>query len=210
MSGSDRVEQPGGHVSPRWAQWRAALPVDEYERRFAAMEADGAAVHGEADFLDTLAGPAATILDAGCGTGRVAVELARRGHDVVGVDLDDDMLAPARTKAPHLEWACADLATFDLGRRFDVVALPGNVLLFCQPEARPAIVERCSAHVGPGGYLVHGFSLERRRDAMTAEALDEYAERAGLELVARYAGWDREPFEPGVSEYQLSVHRRPG
>ena len=76
------------------------------------------------------------MLDAGCGTGRVAIELDRRGIEVVGVDLDDDMLAAARIKAPDLRWECADLSVFDLGRPFDVVAMPGNVMIFCRPEAR--------------------------------------------------------------------------
>jgi 2-polyprenyl-3-methyl-5-hydroxy-6-metoxy-1,4-benzoquinol methylase len=54
------------------------------------------------------------VLDAGCGTGRIARELARRGLAVVGVDLDDVMLATARRKAPDIEWHTADLATVDV------------------------------------------------------------------------------------------------
>ena len=65
-----------------------------YERRAAA----GENVHGEADFVERFA--PASVLDAGCGTGRVGRELARRGRDVVGVDLDPAMLATARQKAP--------------------------------------------------------------------------------------------------------------
>ena len=43
------------------------------------------------------------VLDAGCGTGRVAIELARRGIEVVGVDADPDMLERARRRAPQLD-----------------------------------------------------------------------------------------------------------
>ena len=76
------------------------------------------------------------VLDAGCGTGRVAIELARRGIEVVGVDVDPSMLATARDLAPDLEWVEADLTEFDLGRTFDVVVLAGNVPLFT-PDGNP-------------------------------------------------------------------------
>jgi threonine dehydrogenase-like Zn-dependent dehydrogenase len=92
---------------------------EEYQQRFDALAAQGTDVHGEATFVHALA--PTTVLDAGCGTGRVAVELARRGVRVVGVDGDDSMIATARRLAPDLEWVHHDLTTFDLGRRFDVV-----------------------------------------------------------------------------------------
>jgi len=60
-------------------------------------------MHGEATFVEALG--VRRVLDAGCGTGRVAIELARRGLDVVGVDADPGMLSAARAKAPELEWA---------------------------------------------------------------------------------------------------------
>lgn len=56
------------------------------------------------------------VLDAGCGTGRVARELAQRGVAVVGVDVDAQMLATARAKAPELVWIEHDLASLDLAR----------------------------------------------------------------------------------------------
>lgn len=193
----------GREVSERWAGWRAATPIDDYEARFAAMAASGAAVHGEADFLSSLR--PASVLDAGCGTGRVAIELAARGIDAVGVDLDDDMLAAARAKAPHLQWHCADLSTFDLGRRFSVVAMPGNVMIFCRVEHRAPIVARCAAHLEAGGVLVAGFALERTPGALGLEEYDRACAAAGLELVERFDGWGREPFTDGG--YALSVHR---
>ena len=52
----------------------------------------------------------ARVLDAGCGTGRVAVELAARGFSMVGVDADSGMLTTARAKLPEVEWIEADLS----------------------------------------------------------------------------------------------------
>jgi len=196
----------GSEVSERWADWRAATPIEGYEARFAELEASGRAVHGEADFLESLS--PSSVLDAGCGTGRVAIELDRRGIEVVGVDLDADMLAAARIKAPHLRWECVDLSSFDLGRPFDVVAMPGNVMIFCRPGHRAPIVARCAAHLEVGGRLVAGFSLEGSPGSLTVAEYDEACAAAGLELVERYAGWDREPFLG--TGYALSVHRPAG
>src|SRR5262245_14786865 len=98
---------------------------DAYDAQWRKLAAQGRSIHGEADFVCRFTPE--SVLDAGCGTGRVGIELARRGIDVVGVDLDDTMLATARTKAPDLPWITADLLDVDLGRTFDVVVMPGNV-----------------------------------------------------------------------------------
>jgi SAM-dependent methyltransferase len=193
----------GEHVSARWARWRAAIDLDDYDARWERMVASGEAAHGEADFVAALAPPPAAVLDAGCGTGRVAIELARRGLHVAGVDLDEDMIAKARIKAPELRWEVADLAHLALGRRFDVVVMAGNVLLFARPQDRPAAVEQLAAHLAPGAALVAGFSLEP--GGYRLEEYDAACARCGLELAERFATWERAPFAGG--NYHVSVHR---
>jgi SAM-dependent methyltransferase len=143
-------------------------------------------------------------LDAGCGTGRVAIELARHGVDVVGVDVNPSMIAEARRRAPELEWVEADLATLALGRHFDVVVLAGNVPLFCAPRARQALVEACAAHVGPGGAMVAGFQLKK---GYLLSAYDAACRAAGLTLADRWSTWDGQPFA-APAQYAVSVHRR--
>jgi rhodanese-related sulfurtransferase len=189
--------------SDRWRQWRAAIDIEEYEARFQAMAASGHHAHGEADFLHAL--EITPILDAGCGTGRVAIELARRGVEVVGVDLDDEMLAVARRNAPHLQWICDDLATMQLGRRFPLVAMPGNVMIFVRPDDRRLVVHNLAAHLEPGGVLVAGFSLEP--GGLGLDEYDELCQRCGLELVDRVGTWDRQRFDP-AGGYHVSIHAR--
>jgi 2-polyprenyl-3-methyl-5-hydroxy-6-metoxy-1,4-benzoquinol methylase len=174
---------------------------EEYQRRFEALASSGHDVHGEVAFIDALAPRPVSVLDAGCGTGLIAIELARRGYDVVGVDVDASMLAVARTRAPELEWHEHDLATLDLERRFDAVVLAGNVLLFVAPGTEAQVVARCAAHVGPNGVLVAGFSL--RPGAYDLSSFDEHCVAAGLHVVERWATWDREPFAGG--DYAVSV-----
>ena len=69
-----------------------------YDRRFDELASAGVDVHGEAALVDSY-GPG-SVLDAGCGTGRVAMELSRRGHVVVGVDVDPAMLDTAQRRHP--------------------------------------------------------------------------------------------------------------
>ncbi len=175
---------------------------DDYQRRFDELAASGADVHGEAEFVASL-GPR-TVLDAGCGTGRVAIELARRGIVVVGVDRDPSMLRVARERGPAVEWYESDLSALDLGREFDVVVMAGNVPLFTPPGTHAALVAGCARHVAPHGALVAGFQLGRGYDLDTYDA---HCAACGLVVAERYATWDREPFT-GNAPYAVSVHRR--
>ncbi|MDQ4090364.1 MAG: class I SAM-dependent methyltransferase [Actinomycetota bacterium] len=194
----------GAEGTNRWLA-EAGDRSQSYDRRWEELAAAGRNIHGEADLVESL-GPR-SVLDAGCGTGRVAVELARRGIEVIGVDVDAGMLDKARAKAPDLPWLLADLARLDLGRTFDVVVMAGNVMIFLAPGTEPDVVAAAAKHLPPGGALVAGFSLEPGR--LDLADYDRHAAAAGLELADRWATWDRQPFTAGV-EYAVSVHRRPG
>lgn len=65
------------------------------------------------------------VLDLACGVGRHSIELARRGHSVVGVDLSQEMIAYARDCAQQdelqVEFICADLRNLTFADEFDVV-----------------------------------------------------------------------------------------
>ena len=175
---------------------------EDYQRRFDALAASGVDVHGEATFV--AAYEPASVLDAGCGTGRVAIELARRGIEVVGVDADASMLATARATSAAVEWVLADLTTLALGRRFDLVVLAGNVPLFTPKGTEAALVAGCAAHVGADSILIAGFQLGR---GYTLAEYDAHCRDAGLVLAERFGTWDRAPFTTD-GDYAVSVHRR--
>jgi SAM-dependent methyltransferase len=179
----------------------------DYDRRFAQIAAAGIDMHGEATFVEALG--VRSVLDAGCGTGRVAIELARRGLDVVGLDADPGMLTAARAKAPELEWIQADLSDFELSeadgrRRFDAVVMAGNVMIFIVPGTEGAVLTQVAGHVRARGLVVAGFQLIAGR--LSLDRYDELAAAAGLTLEARFATWDRRPWTPG-GDYAVSVHR---
>ncbi|MGH3775432.1 MAG: class I SAM-dependent methyltransferase [Pseudonocardiaceae bacterium] len=185
-----------------WGHWRQQVNPADYDERWRRIEATGANPHGEADFVFSF-GPR-SVLDGGCGTGRVAIELARRGVDVVGTDLDADMIGLARAKAPELTWVHADLSELDLPTRFDAVVLAGNVIPYVAGDRRHAAVVACSRHLAPGGRLIAGFQLQDGWP--TVADYDQWCDSAGLALEARYATWDRHPFTDAHS-YAVSVHR---
>jgi len=171
----------------RWLEETGGTRGAEYEARFAALEEQGAAMHGEADFVSRLL-PGGSVLDAGCGIGRITLELARRGYETVGVDNDRSMLDVARKH--DLAWVDADLSTLDLGRTFDLVLCAGNVVVYLAPGTEAQVLERLAAHLAPGGLLVSGW----RTDRMSKTEYDGLAAGAGLEQVARYSTWDGDPW----------------
>ena len=121
----------------RWLETRS-VSGDAYDSTYDQRAAAGQNVHGEADFVMRF--EPKSVLDAGCGTGRVGRELARRGLDVVGVDIDAEMLDTARRKAPDVDWRLADLATVDLAKVFDVIVMAGNVMIFLTPGTEADVV----------------------------------------------------------------------
>ena len=192
----------------RWSERDDVKRGSDYDRRWKKMEAAGESIHGEADLIGGF-DPTA-VLDAGCGTGRVSIELARRGIDVVGVDLDESMLAAARDKAPGIRWVRGDLIDVDIVdddgeiRGFDVVALPGNVMIFLTPGTEGDVVTNLTRHLAHDGCLIAGYQLGAGR--LSLADFDSHATAAGLTLEHRWGTWDREPFTQG--DYAVSVHRR--
>jgi SAM-dependent methyltransferase len=180
---------------------------DAYDRRFEELAASGMDMHGEATLVASFAPQQSSVLDAGCGTGRVAIELSRRGHVVVGVDVDRTMLEAARAKAPDLVWIEGDLADpgLDLdGETFDIVVLAGNVLIFVPPGTEGRVIDNAARWLRPGGLLVTGYSL--RPNGFGPRQHDTLAAGSGLALQDRWSTWDKHPYTPG-DPYAVAVHR---
>jgi trans-aconitate methyltransferase len=185
----------------RWLRTRD-VAGDAYDARYERLAAAGEDVHGEANFVMRFS--PTSVLDAGCGTGRVARELARRGVDVAGVDIDEEMLQTARRKAPDLRWQRGDLVSVEIGRRFSAILVAGNVMILLTPGTESAVVANLVRHLEPGGLLIAGFQLAP--DRMTIEEYDRITAAAGLALIERWSTWDQAPWDPDGT-YALSVHR---
>jgi SAM-dependent methyltransferase len=190
----------------RWNERDDVARGDDYDARWRALAAAGESIHGEADLVSSLLEdrPGAAVLDAGCGTGRVGIELARRGFDVVGTDLDPGMLDTAREKASSVYWVLGDLVDVELGRSFDLIAMPGNVMIFVAPGTEGRVLSNLTRHLRPGGLLVAGF--QHGGDRLSLADYDMLAAASGLSLVDRWSTWDREPYASG--DYAVSLHER--
>lgn len=184
------------------------MDLEDYDRRWEEMDARGEAIHGEMDFVERLvSGRISSILDAGCGTGRIALEAVRRGHRAVGVDLDPDMIDRARSKSPDIDWVCADLSRLELDDLFEIIVMAGNIPLFCAPGSQPAIMASLARHLVPGGMLVCGFSIEQRSGGYLPSDFRRDAESSGLTVIGHYATWDGEESRDG-DDYAVIVCSR--
>ncbi|MGW1811166.1 class I SAM-dependent methyltransferase [Streptomyces sp. NPDC002078] len=199
----------------RWNELTGGRSGQDYAARFAALARSGKDMHGEARFCVSLVPAGARVLDAGCGTGRVMVRLARLGYECVGVDLDASMLAVARKQAPELPWFQADLAEFapaalGVAADFDLVVAAGNIFPLLAAGTETTVVERLAAALRPGGLLVAGFGLDEAHlpvpPSITLPEYDDCCATAGLALVDRFATWDADPYDG--DGYAVSVHRR--
>ncbi|MGX6603089.1 class I SAM-dependent methyltransferase [Micromonosporaceae bacterium Da 78-11] len=176
----------------------------KYVERFRRLAREGADLGGEARLIDTLVPRGARLLDAGCGTGRVGGLLAAAGHQVVGVDLDPELVATATADHPGSTWLVGDLAELDLPGRFDVVYSAGNVLTFVAPADRVEILRRLGAHLADAGRVVIAFGAGR------GYPFDDFladAGAAGLTPDLLLATWDLRPFTP-QSDFLVAVLRR--
>lgn len=197
----------------RWSTAGKGVTGEQYAARFDALARKGGDIHGEATFCASLLAVGGSVLDAGCGTGRVATRLAELGFRTVGVDLDASMLEVARTRSPDLRWVEADLAALDLGEAYDLVVAAGNVVPLVADGTESTVVGRLAAHVRPGGVLVAGFGLDAEHLPPVAAHLrladyDAWCAAAGLARELRFATWEGEPYAGGG--YAVSVHRREG
>ena len=200
----------------RWEQIAGTTSGADYAARFEALAATGKDMHGEATFVDALLPRGARVLDAGCGTGRVAVRLAALGHRVVGADVDASMLAVARAASQDVTWVAGDLASLppavaEAGP-YDLVVMAGNVVPLLAEGTLDAALGGLVATLAPAGLLVAGFGLDAGHlpPGCPVTPLEEYDAALasyGLGLVDRFATWERAPYDP-VEGYAVSVHRR--
>jgi SAM-dependent methyltransferase len=145
--------------------------------------------------LDRFRAPGFAI-DLGCGDGRDAVELLRRGWSVLAIDAEDEAIARlrARTAAPGLETIVA---------RFEGALLPAADLVnasfalpLCPPEQFSALWRRISTALAPGGRFAG--QLYGKRDGWAGRPGMTHHDRA--EALALFTGFELERFEEEESD----------
>ena len=195
----------------RWLQETGGTRGSSYDAAFRELAAAGVDVHGEAAYVAALVAPGSDVLDAGCGTGRVGAELARRGFRVVGVDSDASMLAEAPA-VPGAQWRLADLDALADVEAYDLAVAAGNVMIFLADGTGPSVVQRLAASLRPGALLVSGWRTEWAEDdgrpVLPVADYDAWCAAAGLEPVARHTTWAGAAWSDDA-DWCVAVHRKP-
>jgi len=205
----------------RWEQARAqerAAGQGGYGAHFARLLAEGVDVEGEARLADGLAPREAWILDAGSGMGRVGAALTHRGHHVVGVDFDPEIIDQSRDTFPELpvvtsrldELTAAVLASAGFPTSYDLIVCVDNVMILLAPDTERDALGAMAALLAPEGRLMVGFALsgapaKTSRSYPVAEFVADCA-AVGLAVESRFSSYDVRPFTD-ASDYAVHVLR---
>ncbi|HEY2880017.1 class I SAM-dependent methyltransferase [Nocardioides sp.] len=202
----------------RWEQARAeerASGQGGYGAHFARLIEDGVDIEGEARLADVLAPRGGWILDAGSGMGRVGGALVARGHRVVGVDFDPEILDQSRRTYPDLplvdsrldELTPEKLTAADHPAAYDLIVCVGNVMILLAPETERTVLTNLAAVLSPEGRLLVGFAMTGAPAGASREyPADEFvadAAAAGLAVESRFSTYDLRPF---TDESTFVVH----
>ena len=145
------------------------------------------------------------LLEIACGTGRVAIRLAKEGIDTVGLDLSELMLDVARGKSreiANIHWSVGDMRRFDIGQTFGLAIIPGHAFQnILTPEDHVSTLTSISRHlVSEGMLVVHldhpGESwLSGLKESLSSdfEPAGRFAHPITGEQICSYQAWAYEP-----------------
>lgn len=152
---------------------------------------------------EELADGGGTVAELGCGTGRVSLHLARRGHQVLGIDSDPELIAEFERRTTGLKAAAivADAREFELPEPAALILAPMQLLqLLPDRAARLACLDRVRAALAPGG---------RFAAALVEELPDAEGDLPPLPDVREVDGWiySSLPVEAALAGEEIILRR---
>jgi SAM-dependent methyltransferase len=162
-------------------------------------------IEEEVDWLlERLGGPN-SVLEPGCGSGRMLEPLLRRGIDVTGIDLSPEMIELARARLHGAGEVCvADMADFDLGRTFDGAICPINTVAHLTPAELGRHLECMARHLVPGGRYLAQVGLMDRESWDPSASHQAEASRGETKLRWEWADVEMD-FEHGFSRQRSRI-----
>ena len=154
---------------------------------------------GEPAIVHGAAGAEASILELGCGTGRITHPLVALGHQVVAVDESPDMLAHVR----GAETVCARIEDLWLGRCFDAVLLASHLINTAHTETRSAFLAACRRHVADDGCVI----IQRHTPEWFSAAGETKSTRDGIIFRMRDVSRPRPNLVSATVEYMIGDQR---
>jgi SAM-dependent methyltransferase len=151
------------------------------------------------------------ILELGCGSGRVALHLAQRGHTVVGLDIDDELVAAFGQRSVGLpaQAECEDARAFRLDANFALVLAPMQLIqLFPRRGERIACLSSVADHLQAGDRAA--FALAEAVLPGTNERIDgSIAEPIAIPDTRELDGWvySSLPLDTDVNRERIRVRR---
>jgi SAM-dependent methyltransferase len=169
-----------------------------------AITNDGCAVEfyallpafGEPEIVHAAVPPGASILELGCGTGRILRPLAALGHPVVGVDDSPEMLA----RSPDLPTVRSPIGALRLGRAFDAVLL-ASTMINAAPGTRAQFLATVRHHLRDGGTAVFQQSPPDWFETLE-QAQPVRDDPGGIRRIIRSARWEPPRLRTEI-EYQV-------
>ena len=171
-------------------------------------------LRGEDELIDAAIDPGSSILELGCGTGRITRPLLARGHQVVAVDESPDMIA----RVPETETICSTIGDLRLDRRFDLVLMMSYLINVADDEERLRLLRTCAHHVRPGGSvllqqqqpgMLRGPSVmadeHRRMVVSDVEELPGNRQAATLTYTINGRTWSQRILTQNLSDEQLAA-----
>lgn len=201
------MTSPANDAPTKWQKYVAEHPghSQSYIARFRQMFAEGLDLHGEARFVDAMADRGSTILDAGCGPGRVGGQLHQLGHHVEGVDLDAELIAAAQEDYPDVMWRHHDLSAIHPGvfdkAPFDIAVCAGNVFPFAAPGSQTTILRCLRSVLTDTGRVVVGFGNDH--DYTHAMFLRDVTD-AGFSTPLTFSTWHLHSYSPD-SDFLVAI-----
>jgi len=197
-------------------RWESGEPSG-YGVEFSKLIEAGADVEGEGRLADALVARGSRILDAGAGVGRIGGALQARGHDVLAVEKDPDLIERAARHFPDLPMVESDilalspesLAAAGHSAEFDLIVLVGNVIILAAPDTESRMLATLGALLAPGGRILVGFHPKNSPAASARPyPFEDFAadvDAAGLAVQHHFGTYE---LHPPADDYVVAVLTR--